>query len=113
MTECIFCKIRDGLIPSQKVYEDERMFIIRDIEPKAERHFLMIPKKHYKLLADMTQQDAEDLSKCLQTIPALTDLLGLQGGYRLVINQGDDAGQTVFHLHVHILTGQKMDFPHL
>ena len=113
MNDCIFCKIRDGVIPSEKVYEDESMFIIRDIEPKAERHFLMIPKRHFKLLSEMTEQDSVSLGKCLKKIPKLSDLLGLSGGYRLVINQGDDAGQTVFHLHVHILTGQKMDFPHL
>ncbi|MCI8612858.1 MAG: histidine triad nucleotide-binding protein [Clostridia bacterium] len=113
MNDCIFCKIRDGVIPSEKVYEDESMFIIRDIEPKAERHFLMIPKRHFKLLSEMTEKDSVTLGKCLKKIPKLNDLLGLSGGYRLVINQGDDAGQTVFHLHVHILTGQKMDFPHL
>ena len=61
----------------------------------------------------MDSDDAVDLGKCLKKIPELTDILGLEGGYRLVINQGDDAGQTVFHLHIHILTGQKMDFPHL
>lgn len=113
MNDCIFCKIMKGDIPSEKVYEDDKMLIIKDIDPKAERHFLMIPKKHYKLLSEMTADDAVDLGNCLKKIPALTALLGLEKGYRLVINQGDDAGQTVFHLHVHILTGQKMDFPHL
>lgn len=113
MNDCIFCKIIKGEIPSAKMYEDERMIIIKDIEPKAARHFLMIPKRHYKLLSEMTEQDAADLAVCLKKIPQLTELLGLEGGYRLVINQGDDAGQTVFHLHVHILTGQKMEFPHL
>lgn len=113
MKDCVFCKIIAGEIPSERLYEDERMIVVRDIEPKAERHFLMIPKKHYKLLSEMTDADAEALGYCLRKIPELTDVLGLEGGYRLVINQGDDAGQTVFHLHVHILTGQKMDFPHL
>lgn len=113
MNECIFCKIIKGEIPSQKLYEDEKMIIIKDIEPKAVRHFLMIPKNHFKLLSEMTEQDAIELGECLRKIPELTNILGLDGGYRLVINQGDDAGQTVFHLHVHILTGQKMDFPHL
>ena len=113
MSNCLFCKIRDGEIPSEKVYEDDLMFIIKDIDPKAERHFLMIPKRHFKLLSEMTSSDTENLGKCLKKIPELSDLLGLEKGYRLIINQGDDAGQTVFHLHVHILTGQKMDFPHL
>lgn len=113
MNDCIFCKIMRGEIPSEKMYEDERMIIIKDIDPKAAKHYLMIPKKHYKLLADMDEKDAADLAQCLKKIPQLTELLGLEGGYRLVINQGDNAGQTVFHLHVHILAGQKMDFPHL
>ena len=113
MKDCVFCKILAGEIPSDKLYEDDRMIVIRDIEPKAKRHFLLIPKKHFKLLSEMTEADADDLGACLKKIPELSDLLGLEGGYRLVINQGDDAGQTVFHLHIHILTGQKMDFPHL
>lgn len=113
MKDCVFCKIIAGEIPTQKVYEDDKMIVIKDIEPKAERHFLLIPKKHFKLLSEMDSDDAVDLGKCLKKIPELTDILGLEGGYRLVINQGDDAGQTVFHLHIHILTGQKMDFSHL
>lgn len=68
------------------------MIVIRDIEPKAKRHFLLIPKKHFKLLSEMTEADADDLGACLKKIPELSDLLGLEGGYRLVINQGDDAG---------------------
>ena len=113
MNDCVFCKIRDGVIPSEKVYEDETMFLIKDIDPKAERHYLMIPKRHFKLLSEMTEKDTEDLGRCLKKIPELSSLLGLEGGYRLVINQGDDAGQTVFHLHVHIMCGQSLDFPDL
>lgn len=113
MNDCIFCKIIGGEIPSERLYEDERVIVIRDIDPKAEKHYLMIPKRHYKLLADMTDDDARDLALSLKKIPELVGELGLSGGYRVVINQGDDAGQTVFHLHIHILGGQKMDFPHL
>lgn len=113
MNDCVFCKIERGEIPSKKYYEDELMFIIADIEPKAEKHYLMIPKKHYKLLADMTEEDAANLAKCLKKLSELAPSLGLGGGYRLVINQGDDAGQTVHHLHFHVLGGQKMDFPKL
>lgn len=108
MNDCIFCKIRDGIIPAPKLYEDKRMFIIKDINPKAKLHYLMIPKKHYKLLADMTAEDAADLGESLKTIPQLADLLGIQDGFRLVINQGENAVQTVFHLHVHILGGEKL-----
>ena len=110
---CVFCAIQAGEIPSEKFYEDERMIIIKDIEPKAALHYLAIPKRHYKLLQEMTESDREDLGKIFATIPSLAEKLGLAGGYRLIINQGDDAGQTVFHLHIHILGGQKMDFPEL
>lgn len=105
---CIFCKIIAGEIPSTKMYEDDNMIIIKDIEPKAEKHYLCIPKKHFKLLAEMDEEAEKQVAACLKKIPELAEELGLGGGYRLVINQGDDAGQTVFHLHIHILGGQKM-----
>ncbi|MDE6398303.1 MAG: histidine triad nucleotide-binding protein [Clostridiales bacterium] len=108
---CVFCAIEAGEIPSEKLYEDERMIVIKDIEPRAPLHYLAIPKRHYKLLSEMTDADREDLGKIFAVIPTLAPKLGLQGGYRLVINQGDDAGQTVFHLHIHILGGHAMDFP--
>ena len=105
---CIFCKIIAGEIPSAKMYEDDDMIIIKDIEPKAEKHYLCIPKKHFKLLSEMDSQAEKQVLSCLKKIPQLSKELGLENGYRLVINQGDDAGQTVFHLHIHILAGQKM-----
>ena len=106
--DCLFCKFVSGEIPVNKVYEDSDFIIIRDINPQAKNHFLAIPKRHFKLLAEMTKEDTECVGRMLAKIPTLKDLLELQNGYRLVINQGDDAGQTVFHLHVHILSGQKM-----
>lgn len=106
--DCIFCKIRKGEIPSEKVYEDDMMMIIKDIDPKAEKHYLCMPKNHFKLLSEMTEEDERQLAHCFKTIPQLGEKLGLGGGYRLIINQGDDAGQSVFHLHIHILAGQKM-----
>ena len=108
MGNCLFCKIIKGEIPATKMYEDENMFIFKDIDPKAKNHFLCIPKSHFKLLADMTKEQAEMLKKCFIKIPELKEELGLENGYRLVINQGEDAGQTVFHLHIHILSGKKM-----
>ena len=108
MENCIFCKIIKGKIPSTKIYEDDDMIIIKDIDPKAKNHFLCIPKSHFKLLSEMNTLQSEMVKKCLIKIPTLEKELGLEGGYRLVINQGDDAGQTVFHLHIHILSGQKM-----
>ncbi len=110
MEDCLFCKIIKGEIPSTKVYEDENMIIIKDIDPKAKNHFLCIPKSHFKLLKDMTEEQSKMLKECFVKIPMLEKELGLENGYRLVINQGDDAGQTVFHLHIHILSGQKMNW---
>lgn len=105
---CIFCKIRDGEINSKKYYEDENSFIIADISPRAKKHYLYIPKRHYKLIAEQTPKDTEILGKMLATIPTLAKELGIQNGYRLKINQGDDGRQEVPHLHVHILGGQKL-----
>ncbi len=108
MDTCLFCKFVSGEIPTNKVFENDDFIIIRDIEPKAKNHFLAIPKKHFKYLAEMTETDAATLGRILSEIPKLSSLLELNGGYRLVINQGDDAGQSVPHLHIHILSGQKM-----
>ena len=108
MEDCLFCKFANGEIPVNKVLENEDFVIIRHINPQAKNHFLAIPKKHFKYLAEMTEEDGELVGRILKTIPALEDLLELKNGYRLVINQGDDAGQTVPHLHIHILSGQKM-----
>ena len=82
------------------------MRVFRDIEPKAKIHLLAIPKTHFKLLSEMDEERAEILKYMLLKIPQIAKENGLQNGYRLVINQGDDAGQTVFHLHIHILGGE-------
>lgn len=110
MNDCLFCKFVSGEIPVDKVYEDKDMIIIRDINPQAKNHFLAIPRQHFKLIADATPEQIEIIGRCLKKISELSDLLELKNGYRLVINQGDDAGQTVFHLHIHILSGQKMNW---
>ncbi len=105
---CIFCKIRDGEIQSKKFYEDENSFIIADINPRAKKHYLFIPKKHYALLSEQTQQDAQILGKMLNKISDLAKELEIENGYRLIINQGEDGGQEVPHLHIHILGGEKL-----
>jgi len=110
MQDCIFCKIKDGVIPAKKLYEDNNFFVISDIEPKCKNHYLAIPKNHYKLLADMNKSDIKILGEIFATVPKLEKILNLQSGYRLIINQGSDAGQSVFHLHIHILSGQKMNW---
>lgn len=103
---CVFCKIVAGKIPSQKVYEDDKMLVFRDIEPKAKVHLLAVAKDHFKLLSEMDGERAELLKYMLCKIPEIAAENGCGNGYRLVINQGEDAGQTVFHLHIHILGGE-------
>ncbi len=108
MENCIFCKIVAGEIPSPRLYEDEKMIVIRDIEPKAKLHYLCIPKKHFALLSEMDEESALLVKHCFQTIPTLEKTLGLEGGYRVIINQGENGGQTVPHLHIHLLGGEKL-----
>jgi len=105
--DCLFCKIIAGEIPATKVYEDKYMVIFKDIEPKAKNHYLCVPKSHFKLLSEMNEDQSELLRQCFKKIPQLAKELGLENGYRLIINQGDDAGQTVFHLHIHIYLVKK------
>lgn len=105
---CVFCRICGGQIPSSKVYEDDKMLVFKDIEPKAKVHLLAIPKDHFKLLSEMDGVRAETVKYMLTKIPQIAKENGLENGYRLVINQGDDAGQTVFHLHIHILGGETL-----
>lgn len=106
--DCIFCKIAAGEIPSAKVYEDDKMLVFKDIEPKAKVHLLAVGKDHFKLLPKEDGERAELLKYMLLHIPEIAEANGCKNGYRLVINQGDDAGQTVFHLHIHILGGEKL-----
>ncbi|MDD4211316.1 MAG: HIT domain-containing protein [Clostridia bacterium] len=106
--DCIFCKIIAGEIPATKVYEDKNMLIIEDIDKKAKKHFLLLPKSHYASLEDANFREQIALGRAIMKLPKLKEVLGLNDGYRLVINQGEDAGQTVKHLHIHILSGQKM-----
>ena len=108
MENCIFCKIAAGEIPSPKLYEDDKIFIIKDIEPKAKLHYLCIPKTHFALLSEMDEEKAEIVKHCFQVIPTLEEKLGLQEGYRMIINQGFNGGQTVPHLHIHLLGGEVL-----
>ena len=108
MEECIFCKIRRGELPSTKLYEDDDFIIIKDINPVAKIHLIAIPNEHYASLDMQTEEGANVLGKILHKIGGLSEQLGLTNGYRLVINQGEDAGQTVHHLHIHIIGGEKL-----
>lgn len=108
MNDCIFCKISRGEINSKKYYEDDDFFIISDISPKALKHYLMIPKRHYKLLSEQTDADRDVMSKMFAMLVELQSELGLDGGFRVIINQDDNGGQEVPHLHVHVLGGEKL-----
>lgn len=105
---CVFCKIIKGEIPSEKVFEDDDCIIIKDINPKAKIHLLLIPKVHYALLNEQTELDAITLGKLLQKFSLMAGDFGLSGGFRVIINQGRDGGQEVGHLHVHILGGEQL-----
>ena len=110
MNQCIFCKIIKGEVPSNIVYQDEDFVIFTNIAPSSKYHYLAVPKEHYGLLADASTDQERVLGKMLLTIPKLAELLHLENGYRLIVNQGGDAGQEVHHLHIHILAGQKMEW---
>ena len=108
MENCLFCKIIAGDIPSTKVYEDETVLAFRDIAPQAPTHILVIPKAHIGSVAEITGDNSNVVSHLFEVIPAIARAEGLENGYRVVSNCGDDAGQTVHHLHFHILGGKKL-----
>jgi len=108
MNDCIFCKIIAGEIPSRKRYEDDEIVIFEDIEPKAKIHLLCVPKEHFAYLSELNGERCALLGRTLQKIASLAETLGLKDGYRLVVNQGENAGQTVKHLHIHILGGEML-----
>ena len=107
---CIFCKIIKGEIPSAKVYEDDAMLVFKDIEPKAKTHLLAVPKAHFALIKEAGAEGGKTLLHILEKIPQIAEQNGCEGGYRLVVNQGQNAGQTVPHVHVHILGGQPLEW---
>ncbi len=108
MSDCLFCKIIAGEIPSTKVYEDELVFAFRDIAPQAKTHILVIPKQHISSVADINEKNSSVVSHIFEVIPKIACDENLCSGYRVVSNCGDDAGQTVHHLHFHILGGEKL-----
>ena len=111
MTECLFCRIVDGEIPADVVHRDERVVAFRDINPQAPVHVLVIPASHYGNVGDLAEYDSELLGDLLARATALTAELGLDQGYRLVVNTGRDGGQTVDHVHVHLMGGRHLTWP--
>ena len=108
MSDCLFCKIVDGDIPSTKVYEDEKILAFRDIAPQAPCHVLVIPKTHIADVNGITAENSAIVAHIFQMIPQIAKAEGLENGYRVVSNCGADAGQTVQHLHFHILGGKQL-----
>ena len=108
MENCLFCKIIRGEIPSTKVYEDEQVLAFRDIAPQAPTHILVIPKAHIASVAELNEENAQVVAHIFAVIAQVARQEGLANGYRVVSNCGPDAGQTVGHLHFHILGGQEL-----
>ncbi|MBP1992854.1 histidine triad nucleotide-binding protein [Paenibacillus eucommiae] len=109
MDNCIFCKIIEGSIPSKKVYEDDRVFAFHDIQPQAPVHILIIPKKHFASLNDAGEDDWDTIGYIHKAAKQIAKEQGVaESGYRIVNNCGPDSGQIVFHLHMHLLAGEKL-----
>jgi len=111
MSDCLFCKIIRGEIPSKKVYEDDKVVAFQDIDPKAPTHILIIPKKHIDGIDKAQPEDAEIIGYSHLIAAKLGRERGIEQGYRTVYNVGPDSGQSVFHLHLHLIGGRKMSWP--
>jgi len=108
MENCLFCKIVNGEIPSDKVYEDNRVFAFRDINPQAPFHVLVVPKKHVASVAEIDKLEDSEVAACLRAVAKIAADASLSGGFRVISNCGPDACQSVPHLHFHILGGRQM-----
>ena len=111
MSDCLFCKIVEGKIPAKKIYEDEHTFAFEDIDPKAPTHVLIVPKKHLAGLKEATGSDAEIIGRCHLTAAKIAKDRKIEEGYRTVLNVGPRSGQSVFHLHVHLLGKRALAWP--
>ncbi len=110
--ECIFCKIIDGQIPADLIYQDDSIVAFRDINPHAPTHVLIIPKKHIEKISDLNEEDAELVGKMVLVAKKIAEDEGItESGFRLVFNNNKDAGQEVFHIHLHLLGGRKFSWP--
>ena len=108
---CLFCRIIAGEIPSDKVYEDETVVAFRDINPQASTHVLVLPRKHIPRMVDVTEDDKLLLGEVAYRAAQIARTEGVGDSFRMVINNGEDAGQSVFHIHFHILGGRRMGWP--
>ena len=108
---CLFCRIISGKIPSKKVYEDDDVFAFEDIQPQAPTHVLVIPKRHFAGLKEAESNDADIIGKCHLAAAEIARQRKIENGYRTILNVGLGAGQSVFHLHVHLLGGRALSWP--
>ena len=108
MSDCVFCRVVAGTLPSTKVLETDRVLAIRDLHPAAPTHVLVIPKEHHDDLAALAAADPAYLGEVFAAAATVAELEGLTGGHRILTNTGPDSGQTVFHLHVHVLGGGNL-----
>jgi histidine triad (HIT) family protein len=108
MNDCLFCKIIAGVIPSKKVYEDENVYAFYDIAPQAPVHILVIPKTHIASADEVTADTASLVAAVFTAIPKIAEAAGLENGYRVITNVGEDGCQSVKHLHFHVLGGKKL-----
>ncbi len=106
--DCLFCEILKGEIPSSKVFENEFVYAFKDINPNAPVHVLVIPKAHISSADDIDAHNIESVAQVMLAIPKVAEICGLNNGYRVITNVGEDGGQTVKHLHFHILGGEKL-----
>ncbi|HEY7099847.1 MAG TPA: histidine triad nucleotide-binding protein [Terriglobales bacterium] len=111
MKDCLFCRIIAGEIPSKKVHDDEHTYAFEDINPQAPAHVLVIPKKHIRGLKEASASDAEIIGRCQLVAAQIARQRGIEDGYRTVLNVGPKAGQSVFHLHVHLIGGRTLHWP--
>ena len=111
MTDCLFCRIVSGEIPSKKIYEDDFTFAFEDLNPQAPTHLLIVPKKHIRGLKEATTEEAGIVGRCHLAAAEIARLRGIENGYRTVLNVGPGAGQSVFHLHVHLIGGRQLHWP--
>ena len=111
MNDCLFCRIIRGEIPSKKVYEDEHTYAFDDINPQAPTHVLVVPKKHLRGLKEAAVEDAQLIGYCQLAAANIARQRNIEDGYRTVLNVGPRAGQSVFHLHVHLLGGRNLQWP--
>lgn len=109
--DCIFCKIAQNKIQSEKVYEDEEIVAFNDLEPQAPVHILIVPKKHIQSAEAIERKDCEVIGKIFMVAAKIAKEKGLKNGFRIVNNCGNDGGQTVPHIHFHLLGGRKMNWP--